>query len=395
MSARGVVPAYWAAMAGLCARRGRAARRPVRCSGRWPGCSAPGPSRWACMRHRPRTCGRGACSRPACSSPRPATAPCSWSRRAHQAWLRLLADALYFAMFASTATALWRLSRSASPMVEPGRAHRRRDAWRPRSSLLTWVGVLGPRIGSVPFAEAAPLVAYLIGRRAAARHGRAAGDRCAGRPGPCACWRWAPSRCSCADVLSTLQHTAGWRTAGLADLWPRPAVRASGGPPACTASMARLTEPEMLPAGTSPNRRLYVLALTSLIGPAVLIGQFALGGPVDAVLIGLATAADLHAQPGPGLRRGHGQPPLAGLPRAPRHADRSGQPVAVRRTPHRDHGDAGRVAAQRRRAAHRPGRVQAGQRHHGTCRRRRGAGRRRPPPCPQPRPPRPGGPLRR
>ena len=201
--------------------------------------------------------------------------------------LRLIADGLYLAMFTTTAAALWSLSRSASAMVN--RAGRLDSVTVATAVvLLTWVGVLGPRIGAVPTAAAAPLLAYLLGDvLLLAGAVRLMSTR---RPTPAVqLLGLGTVALVSADVLYTLQHTAAWQVSGLVDLC-YVVQYAAWGAAGLHASMARLTEPEVLPAWDVTNRRLYVLALTSLIGPAVLVAQFATGSPIDAVLIAVATA---------------------------------------------------------------------------------------------------------
>jgi diguanylate cyclase (GGDEF)-like protein len=203
------------------------------------------------------------------------------------AWLRLIADGLYLAMFTTTAAALWILSRSASALVN--RAGRL-DAVTVATAvaLLTWVGVLGPRIGAVPAAQAAPLVAYLLGDvLLLAGTVRLVSTR---RPTPAVVLlALGMVALVSSDVLATLEQTAAWQLGALVDLC-YVLQYAAWGAAGLHASMARLTEPEVLPAWDVTSRRLYVLALTSLIGPAVLVAQFATGSPIDAVLIAVATA---------------------------------------------------------------------------------------------------------
>jgi diguanylate cyclase (GGDEF)-like protein len=201
--------------------------------------------------------------------------------------LQYVADALYLAFFVSAGAALWSLSRSGSPSANRAGLI---DALMVAVAfaLVLWVGAVGPRLGLLPWTEATPLLGYLAGDVLLV----ATVVRLVTVRRPLAVVRLlalGSVAVLAADVVLVLARTDGWPSDAAADVGYL-VHYAAWGAAGLHASMARLTEPEVLPSWDITTRRLRVLVLTSLIGPAVLLIQSLRIGAVEGVLIAIATA---------------------------------------------------------------------------------------------------------
>lgn len=203
------------------------------------------------------------------------------------AWLWTVANVLYLAMFSLAAAALWRLSRS-------GSAGRNRAGYLDAASatiaagLAIWTTLVGARAGSL--GGAAPtLLGYLAGdlvllaasvRLVTARRSLPVVRLLA--TGTLALLA--------SDLLLLIGHVDGPGTFATADVGYL-LYYAAWGAAGLHPSMVRLTEPEVLPDWDVTERRAVLVVITWLTGPVVLLYQSVSGGPVDGVLIAVASAA--------------------------------------------------------------------------------------------------------
>ncbi len=203
--------------------------------------------------------------------------------------LTSVADLLYLAMFPVAAAGLFLLGRSS-------------DWNRDRAglidtftvtlvlALLTWVVLARPYMAALSSLDDAVLAVFPIGDALLFAAGlRLMNSR---RPTPAMVLLVAGTGVRLlADVLYAFGIATGtWQAGTALDLgWI--AFYAAWGAAGLHPSMARLTEPEALPEREVTARRVLIVALTSLVAPAVLLVQALSGRVVNGVLIAIVAAA--------------------------------------------------------------------------------------------------------